>query len=193
MTFEVAGLVMAAGRSRRFGRDKRLERLPDGRTLLQTSLSLARRHFARTFVVIGAEDEPERLGLDASVEVIRAPAGEPGLGTNIGAAFRHLNSHSVGSVAAAVLLADLPWIKDSTLTTLLEVASESGIHRPVYHRRPGHPVLFGRRFWPALARLRGEAGARQLIRENPGAYKPVAVSDPGVLRDIDRPEDLPPR
>lgn len=54
--------------------------------------------------------------------------------------------------------------------------------------RRGHPVAFGRSLWGELAALRGDVGARELLRRHRVAA--VAVDDPGVAADVDTPGDL---
>ena len=56
--------------------------------------------------------------------------------------------------------------------------------------RRGHPVLFGAAWFPALRGLSGDEGARTLLRDGSIGLKTVAVDDPGIHLDVDRPEDL---
>ncbi|MNO06421.1 MobA-like NTP transferase domain protein [compost metagenome] len=55
----------------------------------------------------------------------------------------------------------------------------------MHHDERGHPVLFGRDFWPELLRLTGDEGARRVMRAHASAWVAVGVDDPGVLRDVD--------
>jgi xanthine/CO dehydrogenase XdhC/CoxF family maturation factor len=56
-----------------------------------------------------------------------------------------------------------------------------------YQVARGHPVLFGRQFWPQLQPLNGDAGAKTVLSAQPQACMAVAVDDPGVLWDVDTP------
>jgi molybdenum cofactor cytidylyltransferase len=53
-------------------------------------------------------------------------------------------------------------------------------------------VGIGGRFYEQLIMLKGDEGARRLLADNEGALVKIPVGDPGVVRDIDRPEDLAP-
>jgi molybdenum cofactor cytidylyltransferase len=55
--------------------------------------------------------------------------------------------------------------------------------------RPGHPVLFGRRFFEALAGLRGDVGARDVLREAGDFVVEVATEGQAAVVDLDTPED----
>ena len=187
---QVVGLVMAAGLSRRFGSDKRLALLPGGQTLLHATLSLARSHFADTRVVIRAQDNPAALGLPEDQAVIQAPKEDIGLGTSMGAAFCQLLKEAAEAQAAAVILADMPWITDDSLRALIQAAGTESIARPRFDGQAGHPVFFGRRFWRELANLRGDQGAASVVKTHPGACRLVDTDDMQVLRDIDKPSDI---
>ena len=60
---------------------------------------------------------------------------------------------------------------------------------PVQASQWGNPVLIGRRFFPEALAIEGDRGARELLRDYPEQVAEVPVDDPGVLRDIDSPED----
>ncbi|MCY1416216.1 Purine catabolism protein PucB [compost metagenome] len=90
----------------------------------------------------------------------------------------------------AIFLGDMPWIGADSLRCLLAQAAPDSIVVPTFAGQPGHPVLFGRSFWPELQLLRGDSGAREVIRANPQAVRRVAVSDPAILRDVDTPQRI---
>ena len=186
----VVALVMAAGRSRRFGSDKRRARLADGRSLLPATLALARGSFADTWVVLGEQDDADELGIDGGLPTLRAPGDAIGLGTSLGIAFSELHAGGPRAQAAAVMLGDMPWVTPATCRRLIAQAHPERIVLPRHQGRIGHPILFGRTFWPALARLRGDRGARDLLRQWTAWWSIVEVDDPGIHRDVDVPSDL---
>jgi len=60
---------------------------------------------------------------------------------------------------------------------------------PYYQGRRGHPVGIARHFYAELTRLQGNQGARGLLERYHDQVNKLIVSDPGVVRDVDRPED----
>jgi len=60
----------------------------------------------------------------------------------------------------------------------------------VFRGQRGHPVGFARKYGSLLSALTGDEGARALIAARQWALQRVDVDDPGVLRDIDHPDDL---
>lgn len=189
----VVALIMAAGYSRRYGEaDKRQERLADGRTLLATTVARTEQAFSQVRVAIREEDDAFQLGLAASTPLIRLRQAHLGLGASLAEAVAALGGDCRlnDSKAVAVLLGDMPRIHPATLRALQQQATRDTIWRPRYGGQPGHPVLFGRAFWPELAHLRGETGAKSLIQRHPSHYHTHDVDDAGTLFDIDTPDAL---
>lgn len=186
---EVIAVVLAAGYSRRFGADKRRATLTDGRPLLRATLELARQGFAETWVVLRESEDAAGLDIPDVARVLRAPAAPGGLGDSLAAAFHRLGEET-DAMAAAVMLGDMPWVLSTTCQDLAARAHPECIVRPRHAGRIGHPVVFGRAFWPRLGRLSGERGARDIVSEHPGACRFVDVDDPGIHRDVDVPSDV---
>ncbi|MCI0509013.1 molybdenum cofactor cytidylyltransferase [Chromohalobacter marismortui] len=189
----VVAVIMAAGSSRRFGeQDKRRALLAGGETLLNASFARAVEAFTHCRVVLRDTETPAPLGLAEHASVIGVAHADRGLGTSLAEAFATLaGDPSLAEVqAAAILLGDMPAIRVDTLRRLQHAADTAHILRPCHASHPGHPVLFGRAFWPALTRLDGDAGARRLIRQHPERCRTIEVDDPGILLDVDTPADL---
>ena len=61
---------------------------------------------------------------------------------------------------------------------------------PYFRARRGHPVGISAKFRSELEALRGDEGAKKIIAANEAGLVKIPVGDPGVLRDIDTPQDL---
>lgn len=188
---DVIAIVLAAGRSQRFGSDKRLTPFADGETLLGQTLSAVLPNFSHTYVVLKAEDDPKALLSPTylqKVQILRAPQSNCGLGSSLADAFQMLqNAHGL---AAAIFLGDMPWLSPATCQRLIALATAENIVRPRYKSQVGHPVIFGRNFWSELRQVKGEGGARELFKHHIHHCIWVDVDDPGVTLDIDYPGDL---
>ncbi|MGE7991107.1 nucleotidyltransferase family protein [Pseudomonas sp. NPDC089554] len=182
-------LVLAAGQSRRFGSDKRQHRLADGQTLLLASLALPCALFDEVWLALRA-GEALPANLPPKVRVLQSADSLLGLSHSIAASVERIAQAS-SAQALAVFLADMPFIQPATVHALLAQAAAERICRPAWQGRPGHPVVFGRAFWPALCELQGDNGARAVLASQPQALLTLELEDPGVLQDIDHPGDLP--
>ncbi|RJG13626.1 nucleotidyltransferase family protein [Pseudomonas cavernicola] len=185
---KVIALILAAGRGKRFGSDKRIACLADGRTLLAASFERAQQVFDEVYLLLRPEDDVRALGLPENCRVIHCVEADQGMGHSLAAGIRALSA--LDAEAIAVLLGDMPWIATDSLQQLCtRVAAESIVY-PVHQGLRGHPVLFGRMFWPPLQAVQGDEGARALLQASTEACHGIDLDDPGVLLDVDRPEAL---
>jgi CTP:molybdopterin cytidylyltransferase MocA len=184
----IGGLVLAAGSGRRFGSAKQLASL-NGRPLLEHAL-LAMANacaLARTVVVLGANAEAVRAGvrLHGAVAVLCSDWRE-GQAASLRAGVAAL-ADSVEAII--VTLGDQPAIDPRAIDALAAVRDgTSAAIRASYAGRPGHPVLLERRLFGAVAGLRGDQGARSLLKG--AAVRVVACDELGSDLDLDTPEQL---
>lgn len=184
----VVALVLAAGQGSRFGGDKRRALLADGRSLLQHSVERALAVFDEVRVVLRAGERAEDLGLPTGCRIVASSEAGLGMGHSLAAGAASLDDCAADAVA--IVLGDMPWIQVRTFRRLIEAASPTAIVVPCHHQRNGHPVLFGRTYWPELAVLAGDEGARSVLQRHRQQLLAVGVDDAGVLRDVDTPAAL---
>ena len=85
----------------------------------------------------------------------------------------------------------MPFIQPETHRKIADaLAGGADLVAAAYRGERGHPVGIGACFLEQLLALEGDAGARHIVRANPGMLQLVECDDPGVLRDIDTRDDL---
>ncbi|MHB1482940.1 MAG: nucleotidyltransferase family protein, partial [Bellilinea sp.] len=86
-------------------------------------------------------------------------------------------------------LSDMPQIPVDLIRTELELHQNetSAIICPRVKGQRGNPVLFDRQTFPALMQLKGDSGGRKLFDQFPIRW--LEWDDPGILLDIDTPQD----
>ncbi|MDF9756439.1 molybdenum cofactor cytidylyltransferase [Pseudomonas sp. TE6288] len=185
---KVVALVLAAGQGARFGADKRRALMADGRSLLQHSVERALATFDEVRVVLRAGEDTDALGLPAACRIVPSPDAGMGMGHSLAAGAASLRD--CDAQAVAIVLGDMPWILPHTYRRLVEAADPAAIVVPRYQGQNGHPVLFGRDCWPALAELSGDEGARSVLQRHRDRVLVLDVDDSGVSRDVDTPAAL---
>jgi molybdenum cofactor cytidylyltransferase len=191
----LTGILLAAGRGRRFdpagGRNKLLQRLPGGELVVAASARTLLGVFRRVVAVVppddgGVGDVLRRLGCEVTV----CPDADGGMGLSLAHAIRHSRNGQLNSQGWLVALGDMPFVAPSTLHALDAAVREgAAIAAPLFEGRRGNPVAFGAQHRDDLLALDGDQGARRLLANSPVAT--IDVLDPGILRDIDTPSDLP--
>lgn len=180
----LAGLVLAAGRASRMGGDKRLMRV-EGRSMLERAVEAALGGgLSPVLVVTGPEKQPD---LPAGVVRVVNPDPGRGMASSLAAGVAALPAEAEGVM---VLLADMPRVNAAHVAALAAAFRPGGICVPVFGGRRGNPVLLARRFFPEVLALSGDKGARGLIAGHADCVAEVAVSDDGILIDVDTPEAL---
>lgn len=182
------GILLAAGRSARFGCDKLLHPLADGTPIALASARALQAALPRVVVVTEKRNARLRELLESKeIEVVAADTGDSGMGTSLAAGIAATRDADGWLIA----LADMPFIAPGTIGGVLAVLMAGApIAAPSYQGRRGHPVGFGRRFRDELLALGGDEGARQLLARHRQQLELIECDDAGVLYDIDTPEDL---
>jgi nicotine blue oxidoreductase len=185
---EVAGLLLAAGAGRRFGRPKALVDL-DGEPLLIRALrALADSGCAPVRVVLGAQADDARALLPDPSIAVYAEDWATGMGASLRAGLQAV--HELAVDAVLVHLVDLPWVGPDVLSRIREAAAPDVVARASYKGVPGHPVLLGRRWWTEVGdTARGDRGARDWLATREDLLL-IECGDLGSGRDVDAPADL---
>lgn len=187
------GIVLAAGESRRMGRPKAgLQVTPGGPTFAAAVVELLRQsHIDHVTVVAGAHPAAVRSALDGvpGVSVVEHPGWAAGQLSSLRAGLTAVEVPELDAVVVA--LVDCPRVRPVTLQMLIAVwtATRAPIVRPAIGSRHGHPVIFDRAVFDDLRTAPLDRGAKAVIAQWRAEVRDVAVDDPGVLADIDTPDD----
>jgi molybdenum cofactor cytidylyltransferase len=184
----IRGVLLAGGTATRFGSQKLLHRLPDGKTIGERSaLNLLEGVGSVLVVLRPGNEELKRIFVRAGCEVLETGRALEGMGGSLAAAISALPP-SQGYVVA---LADMPFIEPGSIRAVRNALGEgASIAIPVVAEVRGHPVGFSAAWADDLKRLEGDEGARRIVAGNADRVTEIPVSDPNISRDIDTPQDL---
>jgi molybdenum cofactor cytidylyltransferase len=181
----VSAIVLAAGGSTRLGQPKQLLAFR-GRTLLDAALDTARRcAFDQIVVALGgaAPEVRERVDL-TGCEVVDSEHHTEGCSSSIVAALEAVDPKADAFV---LLLGDQPDIDPASVAALLALG-DAPIAVCRYRDGRGHPFLFGRAVFEALAELHGDKAIWKLLES--GRWPVDEVECPGsVPLDVDTWDD----
>jgi molybdenum cofactor cytidylyltransferase len=183
------GLLLAAGYGRRFGGDKLSARLADGRPVAVAALAALLEVLPQVIAVV-RPDTPElaRMLAAAGARVVECPDAARGMGASLGCGVRASAGDTPGWIVA---LGDMPYIEPLTIRSIAgAIAGGALIAAPAWQGQRGHPVGFAGALRAELEALDGDTGARPVIDRHRPALRMIECADPGVVRDIDRPDDL---
>jgi molybdenum cofactor cytidylyltransferase len=139
-------------------------------------------------VVVGSAGAEVAAAVPPGVRVVQAPDWSQGIAHSLHAALDELEDE-VQVSAVCIGLADQPGIGSVAYERLVH-AHDDGARLAVatYEGRRGNPVLLARDVWPDARALRGDIGARALMRDR--EVVAVDCSGTGDPRDVDTLDDL---
>ncbi|MGA7988186.1 MAG: nucleotidyltransferase family protein [Candidatus Dormiibacterota bacterium] len=190
-TSNAAGVILAAGASRRMGEPKQL--LPVGGTpLLEVAVSAAcAAQLDDVVVVLGAHAEEISRGVAfGRARIVVNPDHEQGMSTSL-----RLGIASLGPDVsrAVVILGDQPDVTASLLDRLLETQAASGLPASAlsFDGLLHPPMVLARELWAELDALSGDVGLRAVMRAHPELVAALPADHPGGHPiDIDTREDF---
>jgi molybdenum cofactor cytidylyltransferase len=186
---KIVGLLLAAGSGSRFGSDKLRHALPHG-----VAIAVQAARHLKTQVPVLAVLRPGAAELAAALkdegcEVVICDNAAEGMGASLACGVRA----AAHADAWLVALADMPFVRPSSIVAVREALEKgAALAAPYFRARRGHPVGISSKFRDDLLALTGDEGAKALLSRHSGDLLKIPVGDPGVIRDIDRPEDLAP-
>lgn len=186
------GILLAAGKSARFGSNKLLYPVIDNTPMILLCAEKLASVLPDSVVVINSEligltTQLEQLGL---IVVINKQA-ELGMGSSLSCAVGAGESVNPGSGGWLIMLADMPYLETQTIQQLVNrLEKGASIVAPVCNQKRGHPVGFSQTYKNELLALNKDKGAREILKKYHQVLELLPVNDKGVLLDIDQPGDV---
>jgi molybdenum cofactor cytidylyltransferase len=186
---DITALILCAGRSSRMGNFKPL--LPLGQdNFIERTIRLYRSVDIKDILVVTGHEAQRVIPVLEGLGVSWVQNGhyDRGMFSSIQTGVRHLQRR-----CSAFLLhpADIPFVHPDTIKSLI-AAFQTGkmdVCRPSYRGRYGHPPLISMSLACAISEFDGEGGMRALLAKSAENSRNVFCNDPGILMDIDTPED----
>ena len=188
----VAGLILAAGRSTRMGGPNKLLEEINGKALMRHVAEHILASRAKPIIVVTGhqKERVERALAGLPVTFVHNPDFADGLSTSLKAGIAAVPAEADGAI---VCLGDMPQVSAKLIDRLIaafDPARGALVVIPTIEGKRGNPVLWSRRFFPDLATVEGDVGARHLIGGYAEAVVEVPLEDAAALTDVDTPEAL---
>jgi molybdenum cofactor cytidylyltransferase len=186
----IGAVVLAAGQSRRMGKENKLLKSYEGEPLVRHTVTRVKQADIASLVVVTGHqrEEVEEVLSPLDVKTVYCPDHADGLSASLRTGLANLPDDLDGVV---VCLADMPLLTPRHLNRLIasfDPVEGREICVPTRNGKRGNPVLWSSRFIAEMTAIRGDTGARHLIGENEDVLVEVAMEDDGVLVDLDSPE-----
>lgn len=189
-----AGIILAAGMSTRFGSPKQLLKIGDSTLLVMVIDAALKSELDRVVLVLGHRADEIKASIGSSLsgsrlKTIINPCYQEGMATSLQCALKAVRT---GFPSIMVLMGDQPLLSDQVINILLRRfrGSEKDICIPVYNGKRGLPVCLTERFYDDILEIKGDIGAREIIRDNPKDVMTVEMEGANAFIDVDNEADL---
>lgn len=182
--------MLAAGLSSRYGKPKQLATIR-GKSLIQNAVDIANGSSSDyVYVVLGNKSseimENLRLG---RAEVLLNKNYRNGLSSSLRTSIRNL---PLDCTEVVLMVADQPFLLSKHIDRLINAIrrKKAPLASLAFEGEPRNPALFTRRLFPILMKVKGDKGAREVVREHRSEAALINIGDPFVFVDVDTVENL---
>jgi molybdenum cofactor cytidylyltransferase len=188
----IAGLILAAGQSRRMGKTNKLLAQVDGQAMVtRVAETVSQSSASPVSAVTGHQAEKVRQALTSfNFDIVHNPRYAEGISSSLQ---RGIAALPQGIDGVVVCLGDMPRVTTKVIDKLIAAFNpleQRAICIPTWQGKRGNPVLLASRFFSEINDIAGDVGARGLLGAYPELVCEVEMDDDGVLLDIDTPQAL---
>jgi len=189
----ISAILLAAGQSKRMqGENKLLKKYKKKYLINHILKSLIKSKVNKTIVVLGHENRKiKKIALKSKkITFVVNSQYLKGISTSIKRGLKKISKKNIGFL---IVHADMPLISKTILNTLCSALKNKNkeIFVPVYKKKIGNPLAFKYSMIKSLKKIKGDRGAKKLIKSNKSKVQMVNVNSKSILIDFDLLKDFP--
>ena len=189
----IAAILLAAGSSRRMGKENKLLLSYRGYPIIQHQINEIRKSsLSDIIVVLGHEGEKIKSFLPEEIKKVFNENHLSGMTSSIQKGVEAVDEKVKGYM---ICLSDMPFVTTKDYDEIVHFFLKNIdkyprlIVQPVYQQHRGHPVVFSNYYRNELLGHTNPEGCREIIRKNRKEVRHLDMKHPNILKDIDTPED----
>ena len=188
----ISSILLAAGQSKRMqGENKLLKKYKKKYLINHILKSLVKSKVNKIIIVLGYENKKIKKIALKSKKIIFVVNSQylKGISTSIKCGLKKISKKNIGFLIAH---ADMPLVSKTILNALCSALKNKNeeIFIPVYKKRIGNPLAFKYSMIKSLKRIKGDRGAKKLIRSNKSKIKLMKMKSKSILIDFDQLKDF---
>ena len=189
----ISAILLAAGQSKRIRGENKLLKKYKGKILINHILkSLIKSKVNKIIIVLSYENRKiKKIALKSKKIIFVFNSNYArGISTSIKCGIKKISKKNIGFLIAH---ADMPLVSKTILNTLCSALKSKNkeIFIPVYKKKVGNPLAFKYSMIKSLKKIKGDRGAKKLIRSNKSKVQLVKMKSKSILIDFDQLKDFP--
>ena len=189
----ISAILLAAGQSKRMqGENKLLKKYKKKYLINHILKSLIKSKVNKIFIVVGYQNQKiKKIAYkNKKITFVTNLNYKKGISSSINSGLKRISKKNIGFL---IVHADMPLVSKTILNTLcLGLKSKKKeIFVPVYKKKFGNPLAFKYSMIKSLKKIKGDKGAKKLIRFNKSKVQLVKIKSKSILIDFDQLKDFP--
>ncbi len=182
----ISAIILAAGLSKRMKIGNKLLLERNKIPIIKTTLDKIKASNVKDLILVLGNNAKPILNIikNEKIKISYNKDYKSGVSSSIKKGIKELDNSSEGVI---ICLADMPSIKTSTYNKLISTYYENKNKNivPYFRNQKGNPVLFSKSYFKSLMNIKGDVGAKNLIKDNKEDFLKIPVTDSGIIEDID--------
>ena len=189
----ISAILLAAGKSKRLKGENKLIKNFKGKPLINHILSsLIKSKVNKIFIVVGYQNQKiKKIAYkNKKITFVTNLNYKKGISSSINSGLKRISKKNIGFL---ITHGDMPLISKTILNTLCSALKnkDKEIFVPVYKKKLGNPLAFKYSMIKSLKKIKGDKGAKKLIRSNKSKVQLVKMKSKSILIDFDQLKDFP--
>ena len=179
----ISAILLAAGQSKRMeGNNKLIEKIKEIPLIKHSVENILSSPIDELIIVLGHQKEIiERIiGNNKKIKFVINNNFNDGMASSIKIGLNHLSKNSVKFF---VCLGDMPMINKNIYLQLIKAKSNKEIIVPNYKGKQGNPVLFSTSMKNKIMNIKGDIGAKKILKTNKDKVFNLEIDDYGIIKD----------
>jgi len=183
----ISAILLAAGQSKRMGGENKLIKTFRGKCLINHILkSLIKSRVTKIIIVLGYESfkVKKKLLKSKKIKFVYNKSFKSGMASSIKAGLKKISKKDSGFL---VVQGDMPFVSKTIINSLCSSIKrvEKEIFIPFYKKKAGNPIGFKTSFLKFLRKIKGDSGAKRIIRSHKKKIYKLKIQSNSILRDFD--------
>jgi len=188
----ISAILLAAGQSQRMGGNNKLIKKYNKKYLINHIVdTLIKSKVKKIIVVLGFQNSKVKkiIVKNKKISFVYNKNYKSGMASSIKTGLKRISKKNIGFL---IIHADMPKISRKIINKLYEAIKnkDKEIFVPIYKRKLGNPVGFKYSMLKKLKKIKGDKGAKKIIKRNKKKLYLVKVNAKSIFNDLNTPRDF---